>query len=96
MLPWDLAPAGLHRPVPSESLPASYGPGAGMLVRAVIPPPLCPICAPCGLSTLAPTGAASPNVPLRASRSATAPEQGLWCDPRLCCFCVSPEGDGMV
>ena len=43
MLPWDLAPAGLLRPVPSESLPASYGPGAGMLVRAVIPPPLCPL-----------------------------------------------------
>jgi hypothetical protein len=47
-------------------------------------------------SILASTGAASPSVPLRASRSATAPEQGFWRDRRLCYFCVSPEGDDMV
>ena len=62
-----------------------------MLVRAMLAPFV-----PLGGSVLVSTGAASPSVPLRASRSATAPEQGLWCDPRLCCVCVSPEGDGMV
>ena len=32
---------------PSESLPASYGPGAGMVVRVLRPvPPLCPLWAP--------------------------------------------------
>jgi hypothetical protein len=76
----------------SESLPASYGPGAGMLVRAMLAPFV-----PLGGSVLVSTGAASPSVPLRASRSATAPEQGLWCETLACVAPVSPgEGDGMV
>ena len=58
---------------PSESLPASYGPGAGMRVRVFASvPPLCPSVG----SVLFLASSALLSAPLRASRSATAPEQG--------------------
>ena len=65
---------------PSESLPASYGPGAGMRVRVFACAPFVPLC---GLAGFAP-----PSTPLRVSRQATAPEQGCGCAclpvPPLC------------
>ena len=65
---------------PSESLPASYGPGAGMRVRVSACAPFVPLC---GLAGFAP-----PSTPLRVSRQATAPEQGCGCAclpaPPLC------------
>ena len=61
-----------------------------MLVRAMLAPFV-----PLGGSVLVSTGAASPSVPLRASRSATAPEQGLWCETLACVAPVSPPR-GMV
>ena len=62
---------------PSESLPASYGPGAGMRVGVfgclpVAVPPLCPSVG----FVLILASSALLSAPLRASRSATAPEQG--------------------
>ena len=65
---------------PSESLPASYGPGAGMRVRVFAYAPFVPLC---GLAGFTP-----PSTPLRVSRQATAPEQGCGCAclpvPPLC------------
>ena len=57
---------------PSESLPASYGPGAGMRVCVFACAPLCPSVG----SVLILASSALLRAPLRASRSATAPEQG--------------------
>ena len=86
--PWFSTPCSIQArrtQPPSESLPASYGPGAGMMWYVQR---LCvPLCAPVG-SALASAGFAPPSTPLRASRQATAPEQGCGCAclpaPPLC------------